>query len=320
MGRVSGTPVCSEECVREFCGPAFIDSYYNMAIEIYKHVRRMYPNSQIWTVGHSLGGALAASVAVRFRTPAVAFESPGDALWARRVNALPKGINGDPRAAKSFHESLPVFHVGNDGDPIFLGKCNGVSSSCYFSGYAIETRCHNGKWCVYENGKLDHPPPEDQEPAPTPEPSPNPDPGPGDGADEPGDGSDGSGWCWHGFGWCKHKDKPGKGNDTAPIPTPAPAPQPSPPTPSPPEAAPDPPDDPWWCFWCTGGGKSNTTKATSLSVLARSRKHHVQDSTYESYTKASGSGARWKVYGGQSVSDRQATADFETRRDHLLAT
>jgi putative lipase involved disintegration of autophagic bodies len=52
---------------------------------------------------------------------------------------------------------LPIYHFGNNADPIFMGQCNGRSSSCYYGGYALETKCHLGRRCVYEieNSSLD---------------------------------------------------------------------------------------------------------------------------------------------------------------------
>ncbi|KXS15387.1 alpha/beta-hydrolase [Gonapodya prolifera JEL478] len=253
-GKTQGKMSCDGECIRESCGPAFPDSYYNLATEIVRYVRRTYPTSTIWAVGHSLGGALATSVGLRFRIPAVSFEAPGEALWASRVGALPRGAPGPDAASRlAFHESLPIFHVGNDGDPIFLGKCRGARSSCYYVGYAIETRCHNGKWCIYETDKLSQPPPEDDEPQPEPEPSPVP--APGDGG-----GGGGGGWCWHGFGWCKDKsngtDTPTDPGTEPPSPSPAPSPAPAPPSSG--DDTPEPPGDPWCFFWCS---KSTSTSS-----------------------------------------------------------
>ena len=51
----------------------------------------MYPNSNIWIVGHSLGGALASLLGITFGAPAVAFESPGDRLAASRLH-LPSPV------------------------------------------------------------------------------------------------------------------------------------------------------------------------------------------------------------------------------------
>ena len=43
-----------------------------------------------------------------------------------------------------------IWHVGHTADPIYMGTCNGASSSCSVAGYAMETQCHTGKQCVYD--------------------------------------------------------------------------------------------------------------------------------------------------------------------------
>lgn len=45
---------------------------------------------------------------------------------------------------------LPIWHFGISTDPIFTGQCNGVYSSCYIGGYAMETRCHLGNICLLD--------------------------------------------------------------------------------------------------------------------------------------------------------------------------
>jgi lipase ATG15 len=49
-----------------------------------------------------------------------------------------------------FLASLPIFHIGNSYDPIYLGQCTGPSSSCYWFDYALESKCHIGKECIYD--------------------------------------------------------------------------------------------------------------------------------------------------------------------------
>ena len=55
----------------------------------------MYPDSVIWVIGHSLGGALASLIGVTFGAPVVAFESPGEAMAARRLH-LPMPVSALP--------------------------------------------------------------------------------------------------------------------------------------------------------------------------------------------------------------------------------
>lgn len=97
--------------------------------------------------GHSLGGALASLVALTNNVPSFAYESPGDLLYASRLGLLPRG---SPEDLDTFLSNLPIYHFGNDGDPIFLGQCTGISSSCYWFDYALESKCHIGRECMYE--------------------------------------------------------------------------------------------------------------------------------------------------------------------------
>lgn len=49
------------------------------------------PNSNIWMIGHSLGGALASLLGVTFGIPVVTFESPGEKMASRRLH-LPSPV------------------------------------------------------------------------------------------------------------------------------------------------------------------------------------------------------------------------------------
>jgi putative lipase involved disintegration of autophagic bodies len=41
-------------------------------------------------------------------------------------------------------------HVYHTADPIAMGTCNGVTSSCALGGYAMESRCHLGRLIRYD--------------------------------------------------------------------------------------------------------------------------------------------------------------------------
>ncbi|THH32237.1 hypothetical protein EUX98_g1940 [Antrodiella citrinella] len=100
---------CDQGCLEEALVSESL--FYPVGTKLYYNISYMYPEANIWLVGHSLGGALASLLGVTFGLPAVAFESP---------------------------------------DPIAMGTCNGVLSSCALGGYAMETRCHLGKSIVYD--------------------------------------------------------------------------------------------------------------------------------------------------------------------------
>ncbi|KAJ9613680.1 hypothetical protein H2204_014755 [Knufia peltigerae] len=113
------------------------DRYYPTAIAVMQNVTSWYPNATFWVTGHSLGGAVASLVGLTFNMPSIAFESPPQRLPAQRL-----GIAIPPHTAD--------YHVGNTGDPVFMGACNGYFSSCSVAGYAFESQCHTGKRCVYD--------------------------------------------------------------------------------------------------------------------------------------------------------------------------
>ncbi|KAJ3083482.1 putative lipase atg15 [Quaeritorhiza haematococci] len=148
------TMKCSSTCLRS--NSSFADSYYNLAQTIFVAIQATYPRTSIWLTGHSLGGALASLLGLTNNVPVFAYEAPGDLLYASRLGLLPDLPPPDPDNPSAppdysdFLETLPIYHFGNTGDPVYLGVCNGPSSSCYWGGYALESRCHAGKACVYD--------------------------------------------------------------------------------------------------------------------------------------------------------------------------
>ncbi|OBZ69210.1 putative lipase ATG15 [Grifola frondosa] len=141
-GCYSGSWKCDRGCLSD----ALIQDslFYSVGVGLINNLTSLYPSSDIWLVGHSLGGALASLLATTFGLPAVAFESPGERVAAQRLH-LPMPPDGDS----------PVTHVYHNADPIPQGACTGVGSPCVHAGFALETRCHLGKSIVYDTvGKL----------------------------------------------------------------------------------------------------------------------------------------------------------------------
>lgn len=131
---------CDESCLEKELMRK--DRFYSTIIDIYKGVLEEYPDAAIWVTGHSLGGALASLLGRTFGLPTVAFESPGELLASKRLHLpFPPGL-------PSYMEG--IWHFGHNADPIFMGTCNGASSSCSLAGYAMETACHTGRVCIYD--------------------------------------------------------------------------------------------------------------------------------------------------------------------------
>jgi lipase ATG15 len=106
-------------------------------MDIYKTVKSMYPNSIINLSGHSLGGAIASTIAVYNddNNIAVTFGSPPGLRYVKRFM--------DPQNITN------IYNYGSNNDPIFQGTCNGPVSTCYYGGYLIETKCQLGYKCTY---------------------------------------------------------------------------------------------------------------------------------------------------------------------------
>ncbi|KAF6758290.1 Alpha/Beta hydrolase protein [Ephemerocybe angulata] len=123
---------CDQQCVQDALTEKE-DLFYPVGLNLYNNVSYMYPNANIWITGHSLGGSLSSLIGVTFGAPVVAFEAPAEKLAAGRLHL--------PSPPSTQH----VTHFYHTADPIAMGACNGVSSSCAIGGFAMETRCHLGQ-------------------------------------------------------------------------------------------------------------------------------------------------------------------------------
>ncbi|KAF8350464.1 alpha/beta-hydrolase [Amanita rubescens] len=144
---------CDNQCLTD----ALVEDslFYSVGTGLVDDLRRLYPSSNIWLVGHSLGGALASLLGATYGLPAVAFESPGERLAAQRLHlplpphALP------PYNLDTDKPTVAVTHVYHNADPIPQGSCTGFGSPCAQAGYALETKCRLGKSIIFDTvGKL----------------------------------------------------------------------------------------------------------------------------------------------------------------------
>lgn len=125
--------------------------YYRAARYLYSNVTQVFPNSNVWLTGHSLGGAVCSLLGLTYGLPVVAFESPPEALAASRL-----GLPAPPQSLPGLHQTRSdtgVYHFGHTADPVFMGTCTGANSFCTWSGYAMQTQCHTGNVCEYDTVK-----------------------------------------------------------------------------------------------------------------------------------------------------------------------
>ncbi|KAL2261904.1 hypothetical protein VTK26DRAFT_3028 [Humicola hyalothermophila] len=142
----TGTYTCNNTCVTQALRAE--NRYYQAARELYANVTELYPSSNVWITGHSLGGAVSSFLGLTYGVPVVSFQAVPEALAAGRLG-LPVPPGADPDAPQS-REYTGTFHFGHTADPIYIGTCNGATASCSFGGYALETACHTGFECVYD--------------------------------------------------------------------------------------------------------------------------------------------------------------------------
>ncbi|KAL7626736.1 putative lipase atg15 [Parahypoxylon ruwenzoriense] len=142
----TSTYSCNNTCVRKALHEE--NRYYQAARELYANVTELYPESNIWVAGHSLGGAVSSLLGLTYGLPVVTFEAVPEALAAGRLG-LPVPPHADPEFPQT-REYTGSFHVGHTADPIYVGTCNGATASCSYAGYALETACHTGHECVYD--------------------------------------------------------------------------------------------------------------------------------------------------------------------------
>ncbi|EOO02228.1 putative autophagy protein atg15 protein [Phaeoacremonium minimum UCRPA7] len=142
----TGTYTCNNTCVVKALREE--NRYYMAARELYSNVTELYPDSNIWVTGHSLGGAVSSLLSLTYGLPAVTFQAVPEALPAGRLG-LPVPPGSDPDAPQT-RKYTGAYHFGHTADPIYIGTCNGATASCSFAGYAMESACHTGSECVYD--------------------------------------------------------------------------------------------------------------------------------------------------------------------------
>ncbi|KAH0566442.1 putative lipase atg15 [Trichoglossum hirsutum] len=142
----STTYTCNQTCLVKALRSE--SKYYRASLNLYSNVTKLYPNSNVWLTGHSLGGSVSSLLGLTYGLPVVTFQAPGQALAAARLG-LPSPPGSHPGAPQT-RTLTGAYHIGHTADPIFMGSCNGATSVCSLGGYAMETQCHTGKTCIYD--------------------------------------------------------------------------------------------------------------------------------------------------------------------------
>ncbi|KAI8867209.1 alpha beta-hydrolase [Ramicandelaber brevisporus] len=143
---------CNQTCIEESLDRDGLDTnrsdlYYHLTLDLIDTIATEYPGANVFLTGHSLGGGVSALVGLTYGLPAIAFQAPGDMMPAQRLH-LPMP------PALAMHR-MPIWHISQNADPVFIGTCTSITSSCYAVGYALESKCHLGNMCVFDTvGKL----------------------------------------------------------------------------------------------------------------------------------------------------------------------
>ena len=92
--------------------------YYRAALDLYSNATELYPHSNVWLTGHSLGGSISSFLGLTFGLPAVTFEAVPEALPARRLG-LPVPPGSVPDAPQT-RQYTGAYHFGQTADPIYM--------------------------------------------------------------------------------------------------------------------------------------------------------------------------------------------------------
>ena len=112
----TNTFTCNQTCVVEALREE--NRYYRAALDLYGNVTEIYPDSNVWLSGHSLGGAVSSLLGMTFGLPTVTFEAPGDALAAARLGlpTPPGSVAGAPQT----RQYSGAYHFGHTADPLYM--------------------------------------------------------------------------------------------------------------------------------------------------------------------------------------------------------
>lgn len=137
---------CNDTCiVQQMNRPS---RYYMASRELFGNVTDRYPKAKnIWLTGHSLGGLVTGLLGLHKHVPVITFEAVPQALAADRLGLpIPPGY----KTLMDSRREGGLWNFGHNGDPVYEGACNSLTSACTIGGYALESQCHAGMRCVYD--------------------------------------------------------------------------------------------------------------------------------------------------------------------------
>ncbi|KAK3833675.1 MAG: Alpha/Beta hydrolase protein [Linnemannia gamsii] len=145
-GCYMGENNCNQQCLIDDAKKDLdeSESYYAIGLKVVEAAKALYPRASIWLTGHSLGGSVASLLGITKGYPVFTYSSPGDVRYGQKIGLVKSSLQ------ESDLKKIPVWQFGHTGDPIYMGTCNGATSTCYSAGYAMETKCHLGKACIYD--------------------------------------------------------------------------------------------------------------------------------------------------------------------------
>lgn len=134
-----GFPCKNSTCDRQQLTTSLPTLYVGLVLETYRLVAEHYPGKEILFTGHSLGASIASIAGMQTCSKVVAFSSPPEALFTKRIG-LKHNCQGE--------HTRNIFHFGYEYDPIFKGTCGLL---CKVAGYNMDSKCHHGNECIYSD-------------------------------------------------------------------------------------------------------------------------------------------------------------------------
>ena len=112
----TSTFTCNQTCLEVALRDE--NRYYRAALNLYSNTTELYPDSDVWLAGHSLGGSVSSFLGLTFGLPVVTFEAVPDALPAARLGlpVPPGSVLGAPQT----RQYTGAYHFGHTADPVYM--------------------------------------------------------------------------------------------------------------------------------------------------------------------------------------------------------